>query len=58
MAVAARVNPKDFFTPEEWAPLAERSSWKGLALVAHCWAVIGLRGADGPLLPDHHSRSL
>jgi fatty acid desaturase len=41
MAVAARVNPKDFFSAEEWAPLAARSSWKGLALVAHCWAVIG-----------------
>ena len=40
MAVAARVNPKDFFTPEQWAPLAARSSWKGLALVAHGWAVI------------------
>ena len=22
MAVAARVNPKDFFEPQEWAPLA------------------------------------
>jgi fatty acid desaturase len=42
MAVAARVDPKDFFTPEEWRPLAARSSWRGLALVAHCWAVIGL----------------
>jgi fatty acid desaturase len=41
MAVAARVNPRDFFTAEEWAPLAARSSWKGLALVAHCWVVIG-----------------
>jgi fatty acid desaturase len=41
MAVAARVNPKDFFTKEEWAPLAARSSWKGLWLVGHCWAVIG-----------------
>jgi fatty acid desaturase len=41
MTAAARVNPKDFFTPEEWAPFAARSSWKGLFLVAHCWAVIG-----------------
>ena len=41
MAVAARVNPKDYFTPQEWAPLSARSAWKGLALVAHCWAVIG-----------------
>jgi len=41
MAVAARVSPKDFFTPEEWAPLIARSSWKGLALIAHAWVVIG-----------------
>jgi len=42
MAVAARVDPKSYFTAEEWAPLARRSAWMGLALVAHCWAVIGL----------------
>ena len=42
MAVAARVKPTDYFTPEEWAPLARRSSWKGLALLAHAWLVIGL----------------
>ena len=51
MAVAARVNPKDFFTAEEWAPLAERSSWKGLLLVAHCWAVIGLAALMGLFFP-------
>jgi fatty acid desaturase len=45
MAVAARVDPKDFFTPEEWKPLAARSSWRGLALVAHAWAVIIATGA-------------
>jgi hypothetical protein len=28
------------FTTEEWAPLSVRSSWKGLALVAHCWLVL------------------
>ncbi len=41
MAVATRVNPRDIFTDAEWAPLSARSSWKGLALVAHCWLVIG-----------------
>lgn len=45
MSVAARVNRKDVFTDEEWEPLSARSSWKGLALVAHCWAVIGLTWA-------------
>jgi len=51
MPVAARVNPKDFFTAEEWAPLAEHSSWKGLALVAHCWAVIGAATLMGLFWP-------
>ena len=51
MAVAARVNPKDFFTAEEWAPLPVRSSWKGLALVAHCWLVILAAGAMAVVWP-------
>jgi len=45
MAAAARVDPKTYFTPEEWAPLSQRSSWKGLALLAHAWAVILAAGA-------------
>ncbi|MBX3484298.1 fatty acid desaturase family protein [Phenylobacterium sp.] len=40
MAAAARVAPKDHFSPAEWAPLSRKSSWKGLALMAHAWAVI------------------
>ncbi|MEY4426328.1 MAG: hypothetical protein RL535_626, partial [Pseudomonadota bacterium] len=41
MSAAARVKPEDFFTPEEWASVSARSSWKGIAVVLHCWAVIG-----------------
>ncbi|WP_369061493.1 fatty acid desaturase family protein [Caulobacter sp. 73W] len=52
MAAAARVNPKDFFTPEEWAPLSARSSWKGLALVAHAWIVIAAAGAMFVVWPN------
>jgi fatty acid desaturase len=51
MSVAARVNPKDFFTPDDWARLTARSSWKGLALVAHAWAVIGVATAMGLIWP-------
>jgi fatty acid desaturase len=51
MAAAARVDPKQFFTPTEWAPLARRSSWKGLALVAHAWTVIGLAMAMAVVWP-------
>lgn len=39
MTVAARVQPEAFFTPGEWAQLSRRSRWRGLVLVAHCWAV-------------------
>jgi fatty acid desaturase len=42
MAVAARVDPKSYFAPDEWAPMSRRSRWKGLALLAHAWIVIGL----------------
>src|SRR5256885_17126814 len=51
MAAAARVDPKQFFSPETWAPLARRSPWKGPALVAHAWAVIALAGAMAILWP-------
>lgn len=51
MAAAARVSPKDFFSPEEWAPLSRRSAWKGPALVAHAWAVIVLAGAMAIVWP-------
>jgi fatty acid desaturase len=51
MAVAARVSPRDFFTSEEWAPFAQRSRWRGLALVAHCWAVIVATGAAAVVWP-------
>ena len=45
MAAAARLDPKQFFTPEEWAPLSARSSWKGWAMIAHAWATIFAAGA-------------
>ena len=51
MAAAARVDPKTLFTPEEWAPLAARSSWKGLAQIAHAWIVILAAGAMAVVWP-------
>jgi fatty acid desaturase len=51
MAAAARVAPKDYFSPAEWAPLSARSSWKGLALVAHAWAVIFAAAAMAIIWP-------
>jgi fatty acid desaturase len=51
MAVAARVNPKDYFAPDQWGRFTARSDWKGLALVVHCWAVIGAATVMGVVWP-------
>ncbi len=51
MSAAARVKPEQFFTPDEWRGLAARSSWKGLALLLHCWVVIGAAIAIGVAWP-------
>jgi fatty acid desaturase len=51
MAPAARVQPQDFFSDGEWQALSARSSWKGIALVLHCWAVIGAAMAVGVMWP-------
>lgn len=47
MSAAPRVKPEAFFTPEQWANLSARSSWRGLAMVAHCWLCIALAMAVG-----------
>lgn len=51
MAAAARVAPKDFFTPQEWAPLSRKSAWKGPALMAHAWLVIIAAAVMAMLFP-------
>jgi fatty acid desaturase len=51
MPAAVRANPKDFFTAEEWSTLSVRSSWRGLALVAHAWGLILLAGAAAVIWP-------
>lgn len=51
MAAAARLDPKDFFTAEEWAPLSRRSTWKGWALIAHAWLLIALAWAMAIVWP-------
>jgi fatty acid desaturase len=51
MAVATRVDPKSYFAPHEWAPLARRSRWRGLALLAHAWLVVGLAMAVAVAAP-------
>lgn len=51
MAVAPRAKPEDFFSADEWSALTLRSSWRGLCLVAHCWAVIGAAMIVGAIWP-------
>jgi fatty acid desaturase len=51
MPIAARVDPSEVFTPEEWAALTVKSRWRGLWLVAHCWGAIGACMALGLLWP-------
>ena len=50
MAAAPRARPEDFL-PEAWATLSARSPWRGLWLVAHCWAVIGAAMWVGAVWP-------
>lgn len=52
MAVASRIKPQELFTPQEWAPLSARSSWRGLLMVAHAWVVIVAGGAVFVLWPN------
>lgn len=51
MPAAARVQADAFFSPDEWKGLSARSSWKGIAVVAHCWLVIGAAMAVGIVWP-------
>lgn len=45
MPAVARIDPKDVFTPEEWARVSAKSSWRGLALIACAWGLILAAGA-------------
>ena len=51
MSAAPRVQPEEFFTPEEWAAVSVRSRYAGLALLLHCWAVIAAAMAVGVMWP-------
>ncbi len=53
MPAAPRAQPQAFFDAEQWRALTQRSSWRGLWLVVHCWGVIGAAmwaGATWPVL--------
>lgn len=52
MPAVARIDPKDVFTPEEWARVSAKSSWRGLALVACAWGLIVAAGAMFVIWPN------
>ena len=52
MPAVARIDPKDVFTPEEWARFSKRSSWLGLICVAGAWTLIFAAGAMFVLWPN------
>ncbi|MBS0385148.1 MAG: fatty acid desaturase, partial [Proteobacteria bacterium] len=52
MPAVARIDPRDVFTAAEWAPLARRSSWRGLALVAGAWGLIAAAAAMFVIWPN------
>ncbi len=51
MTLAPRVQPESFFSTAQWRDLIRRSSWRGVALLVHCWMVIGLAIAAGVVWP-------
>ena len=52
MPAVARIDPKTVFTPEEWEGLSQRSSWRGLSLIACAWAIILGAGAMFIIWPN------
>jgi fatty acid desaturase len=52
MPAVTRIDPKTVFSPEEWTQLTARSTWRGLALVAHAWGLILGAGALFVLWPN------
>ncbi|MEW6597426.1 MAG: fatty acid desaturase family protein [Pseudomonadota bacterium] len=52
MPAAPRIDPKEVFSPRDWERLTTPSRWRGLVLVAHCWAMILAGGALFVLFPN------
>ncbi len=52
MPAVARIDPKDVFTPEEWAGFSARSSWLGLVCVVGAWGLIVAAGAMFVVWPN------
>ena len=56
---ALRMRARDFLTDDQLADVRQRVTWKGVALIAHAWALIIGCDRFGRVVaqPDHlHSR--
>ncbi|WOE74700.1 fatty acid desaturase family protein [Alterisphingorhabdus coralli] len=42
MPAVKAANPRQIFAPDQWRALTSVSRWRGLALIAHGWAVVAL----------------
>ena len=40
---ALRMRARDFLTEDQLIAVRERSTWKGVALIVHAWALIAVR---------------
>ncbi len=52
MAAVKRIDPRQYFSPDEWSSLARRSPIRGLALLVHCWATIVAAAAVFVMWPN------
>jgi len=52
MPAIQQIRPFDLFDDATWAGLTARSPWRGLLLVAHCWAVIIAANAVAIVWPN------
>jgi fatty acid desaturase len=52
MAALSQVRPFTLFTDEVWGRLTARSTWRGLFLVAHAWALIAAASAMVAIWPN------
>lgn len=42
MPAVKAANPREIFAPEQWKALTRVSRWRGVVLIIHAWAVVGL----------------
>ncbi len=54
MPAVKAANPKAIFGPDNWASITAISHWRGIWLVVHGWAVVGMAAFGGAWAWHHH----